>query len=151
MTDYLSTSVEEARLCAAQNDFTNETNILQNSTFDRYDQKGDFEVVNTDLNEWAICMPSPYFLPDTPIVDYLEEGYFKSAKVEDECNLIVTLRKPINSIQDEDYIRESFDIALDWFPKYRVAEASFARFKEVEEKYKLAKGQWEKAQAALAA
>jgi hypothetical protein len=151
MTDYLSTSVEQARLCAAQYDFTNETNILQNSTFDRYDQKGDFEVVNTDLNEWAICMPSPYFLPDSPMVDYLEEGYFKSAKVEDECNLIVMLRKPINSIQDEDYIRESFDIALEWLPKFKAAEVAFGEFKDVEEIYLKKKKRWEDAQTRLAA
>lgn len=151
MTDYLSTSVEEARLCAAQNDFTNETNILQNSLFDRYSQQGDFEVVNIDLNEWAISMPSPYFLPDSPIVDFLEQGYFKNVKIEDECNLIVFLTRPINNIQDEDYIRESFDIALDWLPKYRVAESSFVQFKEVEEKYQIAKSRWEKARLALAA
>jgi hypothetical protein len=149
MTDYLSTSVEEARLCAAQFDHTNETNILQNSTFDRYTQKGNFDVMNTDINEWAICLPSPSFLPDSPMIDFLENGYFASAVVEDECNLLVTLRKPINSVQDEDYIRESFDIALDWLPKYKVAEIAFCEFKHVEDIYQIKKKRWENAQAAF--
>jgi hypothetical protein len=147
----LSESIEDARVLNAQFDHTNETNILQNSLFDRYTQKGDFEVIGIGLNEWAICVPSPYFLPDSPVADFLERGYFQSAKVDDECNLIVMLTKPINGIQDEDYIYESFDIALDWLPKFRTAESSYVQFMEVKEKYQLAKSQWEKAQAALAA
>lgn len=148
--NYLAESIEDARVLAAQEDH-NATNILQNSTFDRYDQKGDFEVINVDINEWAICLPSPFFLPESPIADYLERGYFQSVKVDDECNLLVTLKDPINNPQDEDYIRESFDMALAWLPKWEIAEKAFVHFRWHEEQFKAAKKAWHEAQALLVA
>ena len=147
---YLAESIEDAMIQAAQEEH-NQVNILQNGIFDRYDQKGDFEVINIDVNEWAICVPSPFFLPDSPVADFLERGYFQEVSVDDECNLIVMLKSPINNPQDEDYVRESFDIALEWLPKYRIAEKAYVNFKVEEERFRLAKKEWEKAQAILVA
>lgn len=148
--NYLAESTEGARIQAAEDDH-NQVNILQNAMFDRYTQRGDFDVVNLGINEWGICMPSPYFWPDCPVMDFLECGYFQSVKTDDECNLIVMLKSPINNLQDEDYIRESFDIALEWLPKYKIAEKAFVNFRWQEEQMKKAKKAWEEAQALLVA
>lgn len=147
--DYLANSIEDARILNAQFEHTNETNIFQSSTFDRYNQRGNFDVIHVDLNEWIISMPSPFFLPDSPIIEFLERGFFASAKVDDECNLIVMVLRPVNNIQDEDYIRESFDYALEWLPRWKVAEAAFIKYKEQEEQMYIAQKAWHQAQKTL--
>ena len=73
VTDYLSFSVEAARLQAAQFEHTleNDACILQRELYDRYQQKGDFDVLRYDFDEWLIVVPSPFFLPDSPVSDFL--------------------------------------------------------------------------------
>ena len=110
----------------------------------RYSQKGDFEVSNYALNQWFISVAAPAFYPDCPLVGYLEQEFFHSIKIDDECNLIVSLKSPINDLEDEDYIKASFDHALEWLPKYLEVERKF----EAKQK---AQGEWEVARMALAA
>ena len=153
VTDYLSLSIENARLQAAQFQATleNDACILQRESYDRYQQKGDFDVLRYDFDEWLIAVPSPFFLPDSPVADFLERGYFKTCKVDDECALVVSLKEPINSVQDEDYIREAFDIALAWYPKYQLVEKAFIKWQNAKDAYEVAKKNWEAAQGLLVA
>ncbi len=108
---------------------------------DYYRQKGNFEVSKLD-DDWLISTEVSSFYPSCTLVDYLQHEHFKSVKIDDECNLIVTVPHPGEWLSDRNYVARCFDEALEWLPRYVRAMDAFKKYQE-------AKEVWEQAQEYL--
>lgn len=113
--------------------------------------KGDFTVITVSLGEWIISTNKPMFYPDCDLCDILQEHYFESVEIDDECNLIVRLRDNCNSHVDYNYIVESFDDVLDNLPKYRQLEEALIQQSQAQANLNFANRLVEEARRQLAA
>ena len=133
--DYMSRWVDNLT------DYDEETN-LSYALRDHYQKKNNFLVWEMNLTTWVIASSTPTFFEGGALVDHMHQTFFPTVKIDDEYHLLVTVPHPCNSLDDADYIAESFDKALEWLPKWEKEQAAH-------QKYLAAKKEWEESKQAL--